>query len=124
MTDPLSRLATCQRPKLLVSASRIGSLDYARKPALRRLLGAEGTISPRLALEALMMLEADHDALRREGCATYSVARHVEILACVMGEARLLRESLAPRACPSGPSGPVDHTMQTRTSAQSELSLA
>ncbi len=114
MTALLDRLTSCRRPKLLISAARIGSLDYTRKQALYRLLGAAESLGHEAALGALMDLEKEHDDLRRAHDATYSVARHVEVLASVMGEARLFGASQSPAPPASAPSHtsatlPADH---------------
>ena len=39
----------------------------------------------------LMELEASHNEARRTGDGSYAVARHLEILIALMGEARMLR---------------------------------
>ena len=90
MLDPLSALKTLQRPRLLVRAAHLGLDDYRREHSLGRLLpegireGAQG------AFEALQEREAEVDEERRSGGATYSPARHIELLAALIFEARLL----------------------------------
>ncbi|MDJ0822121.1 MAG: DUF6477 family protein [Paracoccaceae bacterium] len=93
MKNVLGILQDLRRPRLLIRAARIGSQDYRRDPHLHRVLGY-GTL-PRsgAALMRLVELEAEQDDRRRREDAGYSVARHVEILVAMMGEARLLRNA-------------------------------
>ena len=95
MPDPLSDLKTLQRPRLLVRAAHLGLDEYRRDRTLSRLLpdgtadGAQGTF------EALQESEARVEVERRNGGATYSPARHIELLAALIFEARLLSRKLA-----------------------------
>ena len=76
-------------------AAHLGLDDYRRDHNLGRLLpegtrdGAQG------AFEALREREAELDEERRKGGATYSPARHIELLAALIFEARLLSRKLA-----------------------------
>ena len=93
MQDIQGRIAGLERPKLLVQAARCGLQEYRREPALDRLLGAG---RPRRCGETalcLLEIEADLDGQRRADQAGYSIARHVDVLIALMGEARLLRDS-------------------------------
>ena len=109
MTDPVELLKHLDRPRLLVSAARIGLADYNRQSLLRRLFHDSVPAGSEATLARLLMLEARMDAARRAGGADYIVARHVELLIALMGEARLL---LAARARPipadAGRSGAMD----------------
>ncbi len=87
----LGQLEKLSRPRLLIRAARFGLADYRREPALRRLLKTAVVPGPAEALERLLGLEATLEAARRSGAAGYAVARHVEVLIALMGEARLLR---------------------------------
>lgn len=89
--DLLSLVATIRRPRLLIRAARIGVNEYRRDIHLRRILG--GVALPRSgpALARLIELEADQNDLRKENAATYSPARHVDLLIAMMGEAQMLR---------------------------------
>lgn len=89
MTDPLLRLNSLCRPKILVRAARIGSTSYNRRTSLRRLLPGETPPPPGQAFEVLFEREHQMDIARREGGAAYSAARHVEILSALIHEARL-----------------------------------
>lgn len=97
MQDILSMVAALRRPRLLIRTARLGVDAYRRDGHLQRLLGY-GTV-PRSApaLIRLIEMEADENDLRRTGDAAYSLARHVDLLIAMMGEARLLRA-----ATPSG----------------------
>lgn len=92
MKDILGILADLRRPRLLIRAARIGSEDYRREAQLGRILGSALLPRPGAAAMKLMELEGELDERRRRQEAGYSVAQHVELLAALMGEARLLRE--------------------------------
>jgi hypothetical protein len=89
MTDPLDRLSALNRPRLLVRAARIGLAAYNRERSLRRLLPGHAVPAPGKAVEVLLEREEALDTVRREGGASYSSARHVEVLAALINEARL-----------------------------------
>ncbi|MXQ07271.1 hypothetical protein GQ651_05370 [Alphaproteobacteria bacterium GH1-50] len=85
-----NRLAALRRPRLLVRAARHGTTDYDRARALPRLLDMPGQTTPEHALSALIAAEAEVEDRRKGALATYSVARHIELLAALMVEARLI----------------------------------
>ena len=89
MTDPHTVLTTLRRPRLLVRAARLGLLDYNRDHSLRRLMPGETPPRPGMAFAYLAEHEAALNATRREGAASYSVARHIELLVALIEEARL-----------------------------------
>lgn len=91
MQDIYTRLSTIRRPRLLVAAARHGLLDYSRTRHLKRVLYTGTVPTPGAASMRLMEIESAHNNARLEGCATYSVARHVDVLIALMAEARLLR---------------------------------
>lgn len=89
MIDPISRVSTLNRPRILVRAARIGLADYNRDRSLRRLLPDRVVPAPGKAIDALLIREEALDTARREGGAAYSAARHVETLAALINETRL-----------------------------------
>lgn len=96
MQDPINLLSKLRRPSLLVRAAHLGLVDYNRERSLRRLLpeGKHG----RTAVEAFAYLaeqEAVMDDARQSGQAQYSPARHIELLAAMMVEARLVSRPAA-----------------------------
>lgn len=91
MQDILSLLQTLRRPRLLIRAARVGADEYRRELHLGRILGLDRPARPGPALLKLMEIEAALDQRRRAADGSYSVARHVEVLAAMMGEARTLR---------------------------------
>lgn len=95
MKDIISILRELRRPRLLIRAARIGAQDYRRDPQLSRLLGYGQLPRSGAALIRLMEMETELDGQRRKGESGYSVSRHVEILVAMMGEAHLLRASIA-----------------------------
>lgn len=91
MQDIYTMLSTLRRPRLLVSAARHGLAEYNRATHLKRLLHVAVVPSPGEAAMRLMELEATHNEARRTGDGSYAVARHLDVLIALMGEARLLR---------------------------------
>ena len=92
MQDIHTMLASLRRPRLLISAARHGLAHYDRSRVLARIFPGIAVPPPGPAAMKLMELEATHDCARRENDGAYSVARHVEVLIALMGEARLLQE--------------------------------
>lgn len=88
MTDFRYLLANLSRPRLLIRAARFGLSDYRRDRDLRRLI--DGPANPERLMPHLLSVEAQLEQTRRDGDATYSVARHIEVLIALMAEARLL----------------------------------
>lgn len=88
MPEPLSILTALRRPRLLVRAAHLGSAAFDRDRALRRLFPEGMPPSSGMMFDALRIREAEIDAERRSGGATYSVARHVEVLSAMIVEAR------------------------------------
>lgn len=95
MTDLLSLLRDLRRPRLLVRAAQFGMGEYHRERDLRRIVRAEDAPAPERALGLLIDEERRLEHIRQEGCATYSFARHIEVLAAMLAEARLLPRRLA-----------------------------
>ncbi len=90
MTDLLKLVADLRRPQLLIRAARGGLVDYNRKRDLRRLMRTAEAPPPARAVTALLVEEERLEDIRRKGDATYSFARHIEVLIAMMAEARLL----------------------------------
>lgn len=91
MLDLHTRLATLKRPPLLARAARFGVDDYRRAVHLRRILQCEALPRHGNAIMQLLDIEAELDALRKDGAASYRPGRHVEVLIAILGEAHLLR---------------------------------
>lgn len=91
MRDPMEFLQSLRRPRLLVRAARHGLVDFNRDRCLRRLLPGEALPTPGRAFPRLAEREATIEESRIEGSASYSAARHVEILAALIVEARLAK---------------------------------
>ena len=90
MTDIMQLLSSLRRPRLLIRAARFGIADYNRERDLKRLIREPSAPAPERALTRLMSEEAHLEENRTNGDASYSVARHVDILIALMAEARLL----------------------------------
>ncbi|EIE50684.1 hypothetical protein C357_12639 [Citreicella sp. 357] len=84
-------MTSLRRPRLLVRAARIGADEYRREVHLGRILSGLAPDRSGPVLMKLIELETMLDTRRRAVDASYSVARHVEVLAAMMGEARILR---------------------------------
>lgn len=96
-------LAALERPRLLVRAARFTLDDYRRERDLPRLLPSAGLAAPGRAVAPLLAAEAACEAARAAQAATYSAARHVELLAALMAEARLAAAPAGPAALPLQP---------------------
>ena len=92
MTDRLDILSTLRRPRLLISAARFGLADYDRSRDLKRLFQVAPP-SPARAVDKLIDEEATLEETRKAGAATYSIARHVDVLIALMSEAQMLRRT-------------------------------
>ncbi|MCL4187289.1 MAG: hypothetical protein KJZ85_06740 [Rhodobacteraceae bacterium] len=82
-------MAALRRPRLLVRTARFALDDYRRQRDLPRLLPLAGVTAPARAVGLLLAAEAACEAMRAAGSATYSAARHIELLTALMAEARL-----------------------------------
>ena len=102
MTNLLTVLATLKRPRLLISAARLGAGQYRRELHLARHLDTSALPDSAAALAELIEIEAELDAARRARRADYAVARHVDVMIAIIGEARLVRAALAPQAPAQG----------------------
>jgi len=90
MPPSLSILKSLRRPRILVRAARFGLHDYCRERDLKRLMHLPFTPAPEKALDGLIVQEEALEATRKAGDASYSVARHVEVLIALLAEASLL----------------------------------
>jgi hypothetical protein len=93
MRDLFSVLETIRRPRLLMLAARAGLGAYRRRRDLTRLIGAE--TGPVQAIDRLLIAEGMLEKTRLSGSAAYSPARHVELLAALLAEARSLPRLVA-----------------------------
>ncbi|MEM7710079.1 MAG: DUF6477 family protein [Pseudomonadota bacterium] len=84
-------IETLKRPNLLVDAAAHGTHNYQRRRDLRRMLRSAIPSTARAALETLLPMEAALEKRRKLGDGTYSFARHVDILAALLAEARSFR---------------------------------
>lgn len=89
MSDFRKTLSEMRRPSLLMRAARLGLPDYQRARWLKRL--APGETSPERILPQLLSAEEQMEETRRSGDASYSIARHLEVLIALLAEASLLR---------------------------------
>ncbi|PRY26292.1 hypothetical protein CLV78_101387 [Aliiruegeria haliotis] len=96
MTDFIQALGALRRPRLLIRAARHGIGEYNHSRDFKRVMRSDSTPAPERAVRKLMDAEAELDRRRREGDASYSPSRHVEIMIALMAEARsLLRGPMA-----------------------------
>ena len=93
MQDLTSMLHALRRPRLLMRAARIGAEEYRREIHLPRHLGYGVLPRHGAALVRLMELEGAQNEMRLTGNSAYSIAKHVDILIAMLGEARTLRAS-------------------------------
>tara|TARA_R110002072_G_scaffold298422_1_gene472365 strand:- start:718 stop:1011 length:294 start_codon:yes stop_codon:yes gene_type:complete len=96
MLDISARIAQLRRPGLLIKAARFGLDDYVRNMHLRRILKTESIPRPAPAVMQLLDIESALNTARIEKQATYSVARHVDVMIALMAEAQILRATSRP----------------------------
>lgn len=96
MKDCLSLLDELKRPKLLIRAARIGASDYRRERELRRILRVAKLPGSREALLRLMEEERVLNDSRTEQNGLYDVAKHVQVMIAIVGEALLIKSQQAP----------------------------
>lgn len=90
MTDLVALVSSLRRPRLLIRAARFGLSDYDRTRDLKRLMRIHSAPAPDRAVRALLAEEERAEENRRAGDASYSIARHIELLIALMGELRLI----------------------------------
>lgn len=90
MLDIQTRISKLCRPNLLVRAARFGLDDYVRNTHLKRILKTEIIPRPAPAVVELLEIESMLNTARKEKQATYSVARHVDVMIALMAEAATL----------------------------------
>ena len=83
-----TQISRLKRPKLLVNAAQMGLKDYRRTRHLPRILRGPIPSKSYGVLAALCDMESHLNSLRRTRDATYSAARHVEVLIALMAEGR------------------------------------
>ena len=93
MTTLLHVFNKLRRPKLLIRTARFGSAEFQRDRDLKRLLKAASLPRPGMGMPRLLALEQDLEENRQTGNATYSISRHVEILAALMTEAKFVTKN-------------------------------
>jgi hypothetical protein len=89
MSDFRMMLANLRRPRLLMHAARFGLGDYRRERDLKRLVYPAA--SPEETVPRLLSVEEALEATRLSGDASYSAARHIDVLIALLAEARMLR---------------------------------
>lgn len=93
MKDILSLLADLRRPRLLICAAQHGAAQYRSERDLHRVLKSSPPPWRGAAMMRLMEMEAELNEARHNHEAGYRAARHVEVLAALLGEATALRAS-------------------------------
>jgi hypothetical protein len=95
----LNTLARANRPRMLLRAARMGTMEYRREVDLRRILRTAATPAPGPStVRTLIALEEEMETLRIRPChetgETWRPARHVDVMIALMAEARLMAESV------------------------------
>ena len=96
MLDISARIAQLRRPSLLIKTARFGLDEYTRDVHLRRILKTDSIPRPAPAVMQLLDVESAINTARIEKQATYSVARHVDVMIALMAEAQILRATTRP----------------------------
>ena len=90
MSDLLHAFKALRRPKILIRAAKIGGSLYRRDRDLKRVLKRSRLPAPGNGMAPLIAMEQELETTRLAGNATYSISRHVEVLAALIAEASLL----------------------------------
>ncbi len=93
MSDLFGIYSALRRSQLLIRAARIGVHNYHRDRDIKRILKTSRAPTPKIGMARLLTIEGDLETDRRAGTTTYSISRHVEILAALIAEAQLLKAS-------------------------------
>ncbi|MFT3689949.1 DUF6477 family protein [Paenirhodobacter sp.] len=93
--DLKQSISALRRPRLLVRAARCGQQGYHRARDLKRLVDPRLGPGSEASLRALVALEERLEHDRAEGAASYSFARHVDVLIALMAESRAWRPRLS-----------------------------
>lgn len=102
MQDIFGHVCTRKRPQLLVEAARIRSQGYRRDRHLAKALKAGPLPGHGEAILRLLNVEASLDERRIAGQPSYALTRHIEVLAALIAETRLLRQARADQPKASG----------------------
>ncbi len=94
MTDFSQVLAKLKRPRLLIRAAHHGTTEYNRNRDLKRLLNGPAP-SPQVAMTRLIDQEEALEVARKDGGASYSVSRHVDVMIAILAEMRLINRQQA-----------------------------
>lgn len=92
MDGTYTALVALRRPRILIGAARFGVAQYDRKAVLRRIFGEAIPVPGELSLRRLLEYEAAMDAARKNALGSYAIADHIDALAAIMAESRLLHE--------------------------------
>ncbi|GLQ34464.1 hypothetical protein GCM10007939_07470 [Amylibacter marinus] len=83
-------LRNIHRPRILIKAAQIGALQYKRETNLRQILRCVTLPKHTTAVERLAAQENALEEARKTGEASYSITRHISILAALLAEIRFL----------------------------------
>jgi hypothetical protein len=89
MINAHTLLNTLKRPKILISAARLGMADYDRDTDLRFIVKTGQTLDHNAAIETLIAKEGELESNRKNGQAHYSVQEHIRVLTALLAEVRL-----------------------------------
>ena len=95
-----------RRPKVLVRAARFAMLEFRREKVLRRVLRRDTIPGPMAAIALLMHRERELETMRSDGDAAYSVTKHIDVLAALMGELSVMGPALK-KGVPENPETPL-----------------
>ena len=87
--DPLQELSQLRRPKLLVKAAQHAKLSYRRQKHLTRIF-FDAQVQTHLGMRIvahLTDLESELNDKRKARDASYSITRHIDVLAALLAEA-------------------------------------
>ena len=93
MSNLLATVSGLRRPRMLIRAAHHGLDDYSRTRDLGRVMRCPTLPTPDRAVARLLDEEERVEEHRKSGDASYSVARHIDLLVAMIAEARLMAGS-------------------------------
>ncbi|MEJ6708239.1 MAG: DUF6477 family protein [Amylibacter sp.] len=92
-------LSNLKRPKILISAARLGMANYDRDADLRFIVKTQNTPNHGAAIETLLTREQELEVRRKDEQTSYSVQEHIRVLTALLAEVRFpsfARKQIAP----------------------------
>lgn len=100
-----------RRPRTLVRAARFALGDFRRERHTKKLLRLDRLPSSAKLLALLTEREHEMETMRKDGDASYSISRHIIMLAALMAEMSLISAASAAPETKNAPSNVFDRAL-------------